>query len=67
VSWSLDGNRVSGKTVHRGKQYSARISVSPGGHHLTVKAKFRKSTHARAKTFHRTVTGCPAVAPKFTG
>ena len=67
VAWSLDGRRIGGKTVHRGKQYSARISVSPGTHRVTVKISFRKSSHTRARTAHKTVSGCPIVAPKFTG
>jgi hypothetical protein len=67
VTWSVDGHRISGRTVHRGQQYASKISVSPGQHHLTVKVTFRKSSHTRARTFHRTVSGCPLVSPVFTG
>jgi hypothetical protein len=67
VSWSLGSHRISGRTVKRGSKYSARISLNPGSHHLTVKVKFVSSSHTRAKTFHRTVSGCAVVAPKFTG
>src|SRR5205085_705101 len=37
VSWSLDGRRLTGKTARRGRQYSARISVKPGRHFVTVR------------------------------
>jgi hypothetical protein len=67
VSWSLDGRSQHGKTLHKGKAYSSRISVSPGTHHLTVKVKFVPSSHTAARTFRRTVSGCPIIAPKFTG
>jgi hypothetical protein len=67
VKWSVDGHRISGRTVHKGKQYATEISISPGKHGLTVKVTFRKSSHTRARTFHRTVSGCPLVSPVFTG
>ncbi len=67
VKFSLDGSQLTTKTVKRGKSYSARTSVSPGGHALSVRVGFKKSSHTKAKTFHLTITGCPAVAPKFTG
>jgi hypothetical protein len=67
VNWTLDGHAQHGKTVHKGKEYSIHISVSPGTHHLTVKVKFVHSSHTATRTFRRTVSGCPIIAPKFTG
>jgi hypothetical protein len=67
VSWTLDGHGVKGHTVQSGKKYSSRVSASPGSHHLTVKVRFVKTSQTGAKTFHRTVSGCPVIAPKFTG
>ncbi len=67
VKWSLDGHRITGKTVHKGNQYAAQISISPGQHTVAVKVTFKTSSHTRARTFHRTVSGCPLVSPKFTG
>jgi hypothetical protein len=65
VRFTLDGRQIGGRTVRRGKQYSARISVAPGRHNLTVKVKFRSGSAARSRTLHRTVSGC--AAPAFTG
>jgi PKD repeat protein len=67
VTWSFDGHGLKGKTVKKGKKYSSRASVSPGSHHLTVKVKFVKASKTAPRTFHRTVSGCPVVSPKFTG
>jgi hypothetical protein len=67
VSWTLDGRGQHGKTLHKGKAYSSRISLSPGSHQLKVKVKFVPSSHTAARTFRKTVSGCPIVAPKFTG
>jgi hypothetical protein len=66
VSFTLDGRQVRGTTIHRGKQYSARISASPGRHSLTVRVKFRSGSAARSRTFRRIVRGC-APPPVFTG
>lgn len=65
VRFLLDGKRVASRTVQRGRQYSARISVTPGRHALTVRVTFQRGSAARFRTFHRTVVGCPA--PTFTG
>lgn len=65
VTFLLDGVRKPGRTVAKGKQYSATISVRPGHHTLTVKVRFRKGSAATSRTFRRTVTGCSA--PPFTG
>jgi hypothetical protein len=67
VTWSVDGHRISGKTMRKGNQYASEISISPGKHTLTVKVTFKKSSHTHARTFHRTVSGCPLVSPVFTG
>jgi hypothetical protein len=67
VTFRLDGHKVSSKTVHRGTSYKARVPVSPGRHHLTVTVTFRRATQTNPRTFHRTVTGCPVIAPGFTG
>jgi hypothetical protein len=66
VTFTLDGSRVSGRTVRRGKQYSARISVSPGRHSLAARVRFRSGSAARSRTFRRIVRGC-APPPAFTG
>lgn len=66
VSFTLDGSRIRGRTIRRGKQYSARISLSPGRHNLTVRVKFRSGSAARSRTFRRIVRGC-APPPAFTG
>lgn len=65
VRFTLDGKKQRTRTVQRGRQYSARISVVSGRHGLTVQVKFRSGSSARSRTFHRTVIGCPA--PTFTG
>jgi PKD domain len=67
AAFSLGGRHLKSRTVHRGKQYAATLSLSPGTHRLTVKVKFRKSSHTAPRTFHRTVSGCKAPPPKFTG
>ncbi len=67
VSWALDGSSVTGRTVHAGKQYAATFSVGSGNHAMTSKVTFKKSSHTKARTFHRTITGCAAVTPRFTG
>jgi hypothetical protein len=67
VRWSLDDRALTGKTVKRGRTYSVRVSVSPGKHHLSAKVKFVKASHTHSRTLRATVSGCPAVAPRFTG
>lgn len=67
VKWTLDGKSIGGKTVKRGKKYSARFSVSSGKHSATARVTFKKSSQTKARTFHRTITGCAPVLPKFTG
>ena len=67
VTWLLDGKRIRGRTVHRGTEYAAAIILSPGSHRLTVKVKFKTSTHSPARIFKRTVAECPPSLPKFTG
>ncbi len=67
VTWFVNGRKVKGRTVKRGTSYSVRIPVSAGAHHITVKVRFRKSSHTRSHTFHRTVSGCKTPPPKFTG
>jgi PKD repeat protein len=66
VTFKLDGKREPTKTVHRGRQYSARIGVSSGSHKLTVNVKFRSSSKTHSRTFHKSVIGCH-VSPVFTG
>ena len=66
VRFTLDGARLRTKTVNRGKQYSARISVSRGAHTLTVQVKFRATSETPSRTVRRTVSGC-SPRPSFTG
>jgi hypothetical protein len=65
VRFTLDGRNARTRTIQRGKRYSARMSVSPGRHSLTVNVRFRSGSAARSRTFHQTVRGCPP--PTFTG
>jgi hypothetical protein len=65
VSVTVDGARKHTTAVHRGKQYSAQLSVSPGAHTLTIHVKFRSASKTRSRTFHRAVAGC--ALPRFTG
>jgi hypothetical protein len=65
VSVRLDGAREHTRGVRRGRQYSTRISLSPGKHTLTVHVKFRARSATRSRTFHRIVSGC--AVPRFTG
>jgi hypothetical protein len=67
VTFVLGGSRLHTRVVHKGSQYSAVISLSPGKHRLTVKVRFRGSSHTHSRTFHRTVSGCRIPVPKFTG
>lgn len=67
VKFSLGNRRLKSKTVHRGRQYSTMVSLSPGKHQLRAKATFRRSSHTRSRTFRRIVSRCPVKAPKFTG
>jgi PKD repeat protein len=67
VRFYVGNHRLRSRTVHRGNQYAAMVSLSPGKHRLTVKVTFRRSSHTRSRTFHRTVSGCPIRPPKFTG
>ncbi len=67
VRFTLGGARLHTTTVSRGKNYSARISVSPGAHTLTVTVRFRAASKTHSRTFHRTIVGCAAAVPKFTG
>jgi hypothetical protein len=67
VTFLLDGTRVSARTVHRGARYTGLIALRPGSHRLTAKVTFRRSSHARPRTLQRSVSGCPVIAPKFTG
>jgi hypothetical protein len=67
VKWLVDGQRITGRTVHPGTKYSARISAVPGIRHVTVKVNFVRSSHTKARTIHAPVSGCRAVVPKFTG
>lgn len=66
VRFTLDGRRMTSTTVHRHRQYTSRVRVSPGHHALTVKITFLRGSAARFRTFHRTVIGCTP-APSFTG
>jgi hypothetical protein len=66
VTFVLDGRQITSRTVHGGSLYTARIALSPGRHHLTVKVTFRKSSKTKARTFRRTVSGCVVVVPHFT-
>lgn len=65
VMFSLDGVKMPGRAVHRGRVYSVRIAVDPGRHTLTARVRFRAASRTRAKTFHATVSGCSL--PSFTG
>jgi hypothetical protein len=67
VAFLLDGTQIASKTVHKGSNYSARVALSAGRHHLTVKVTFVKSASTKARTFRRTVSGCAVVVPVFTG
>jgi hypothetical protein len=67
IRWSLDGKRIEGRTVRRGRRYSAMITLTPGPHRLAVKVKFNVSTYTPTRTFHRTLLGCRAAPPRFTG
>jgi PKD domain len=67
VGFSLGRVHLRTRTVHRGTQYVAVVSLSPGTHRLTVRVRFRRFSHTRSRTFHRTVSGCQAPPPKFTG
>jgi PKD repeat protein len=67
VNFFLGNRHLKSRAVHKGKQYSVLVSLSPGKHQLSVKVKFRRSSHTRARTLHRTVSGCAVKAPKFTG
>jgi hypothetical protein len=58
VVWRLGHTRISGRTVQRGRQYAALISLSPGMHELIVKVRFAAYTHIRARTFDEFVFGC---------
>jgi PKD repeat protein len=66
VTMTFGGRGVTVRTVHGGALYTAVISVPPGPNALSVKVTFRRASGTRARTFHRTVTGCPPV-PQFTG
>jgi hypothetical protein len=65
VTWTVNGQKISGRIVHKGTLYSATISSSPGAHHVAVHVKFVPASHTGAHTLHATVTGC--VVPTFTG
>ena len=67
VKFYLDGKRIKGHTVHRGREYSARVVFSGGKHHLTAKVTFKKSSHTKAKTLRRTISHCRIKPPRFTG
>lgn len=67
VKFMLDGKQIKARTVHRGREYTAEIPLKTGRHHLTVKVTFVKSSHAKAKTLRRTLSGCRAMPPRFTG
>jgi PKD repeat protein len=67
VRFTFGRVRLHTTTVHRGKDYSARIAVSHGGHTLTVNVRFRSASQTRSRTVHRTIVGCAAAKPSFTG
>ena len=58
VSWSADGKRIRGRTVHRGTAYAASVALTPGRHRLTAKVTFVASSHITPRTFTKTVNGC---------
>ena len=58
VAWSLDGKRIQGHIVDRGRRYAASVWLSPGTHTLDVKVKFVPSSQAHPLSFRRTTRGC---------
>lgn len=67
VRFTLGASKLHTTTVHRGKDYSAHVSVAPGTHTLTVNVRFSSASHTHSRTFHKTIVGCAAAAPTFTG
>ncbi|HLY50807.1 MAG TPA: hypothetical protein VKR21_16585 [Solirubrobacteraceae bacterium] len=65
VRVTLDGRAEHTRAVHRGKLYTTRMAVSPGRHAMTVHVKFKSASKTKARTIHRTVSGC--TPPSFTG
>ena len=58
VGWSLDGKRIQGRIVDRGRRYVASVRLSPGTHKLDVKVKFEASSQAHPLAFRRIARGC---------
>jgi hypothetical protein len=67
VKFFLDGRRITGRTVTRGKHYAAVIMLSAGTHRVTAKVTFKASSKTHPKALHETVTGCKPARPLFTG
>jgi hypothetical protein len=66
VMWSVDHTHLRGRVVRDGTTFTTSVSLSPGSHRFTVKVTFASATDTKARTFHRTVIGCP-LAPVVTG
>ena len=58
VRWSLGRKRIIGRVKRWARRYTASISLSPGAHQLSVRVRFKLTSHTPPRTFRRTVRGC---------